>query len=99
MCLAQLHQLRGRIGRGKHDSHCILMASDKSEEKTSRLQVLEDTHDGFKIAEADLQLRGPGELTGRDQSGLPPFKFGDLRHDLDLIELARHIAFEIEAGR
>lgn len=96
--LAQLHQLRGRIGRGKHDSHCILMASDKSEEKLSRLQVLEDTHDGFEIAEADLQLRGPGELTGRDQSGLPAFKFGDLRHDLDLIELARHIAFEIEAG-
>jgi ATP-dependent DNA helicase RecG len=96
--LAQLHQLRGRIGRGKHDSHCILMASDKSEEKTNRLRVLEGTHDGFKIAEADLQLRGPGELTGHDQSGLPAFKFGDLRHDLDLIEMARHIAFEIEAG-
>ena len=97
--LAQLHQLRGRIGRGKHDSHCILLTSDKSEEAKSRLKILEGTQDGFKIAEADLQLRGPGELTGREQSGLPAFKFGDLQHDLELIKLARNIASEIEAGR
>ena len=61
--------------------------------------MLAETNDGFKVAEADLQLRGPGELVGQDQSGLPAFKFGDLRRDLDLIELARHIALEIEAGR
>jgi len=97
--LAQLHQLRGRIGRGTHDSHCILLTSGESAEGNERLTVLAETHDGFKVAEADLQLRGPGELVGQDQSGLPAFQFGDLRHDLDLIELARHIAFEIEAGR
>lgn len=96
--LAQLHQLRGRIGRGKHDSHCILLTTGTSDEANDRLKVLEETTDGFQVAEADLKLRGPGELTGHDQSGLPAFKFGDLRHDLDLIELARHIALEIEAG-
>lgn len=96
--LAQLHQLRGRIGRGKHDSYCILLVTGKSEESNERLRVLEETSDGFKVAEADLQLRGPGELTGHDQSGLPIFIFGDLRRDLDLIELARHLALEIEAG-
>ena len=97
--LAQLHQLRGRIGRGVHDSHCILLTRGKSTKANERLTVLAETNDGFKIAEADLQLRGPGELVGQDQSGLPAFKFGDLRRDLDLIELARHIALEIEAGR
>ena len=96
--LAQLHQLRGRIGRGEHESHCILLTSGKSDVANDRLQVLANTTDGFKVAEADLQLRGPGELTGQDQSGLPAFRFGDLRRDLDLIELARHIALEIEAG-
>ena len=96
--LAQLHQLRGRIGRGVHDSHCILLTTGKSDEANGRLKVLEKTNDGFQVAEADLKLRGPGELTGHDQSCLPDFKFGDLRHDLDLIELARHIASEIEAG-
>ena len=97
--LAQLHQLRGRIGRDKHDGHCILLTSDNSPEVTNRLRVLEGTRDGFKVAEEDLKLRGPGELVGQEQSGLPAFKFGDLRYDLELIELARHIALEIEAGR
>ena len=97
--LAQLHQLRGRIGRDKHAGHCILLTSENSPEVINRLTVLKETHDGFKVAEEDLKLRGPGELAGQEQSGLPPFQFGDLRHDLDLIELARHIALEIEAGR
>ncbi len=87
--LAQLHQLRGRIGRGAHESQCILISSAKTDEARQRLKVLEDTNDGFKIAEADLQLRGPGELLGRQQSGLPPFRFGNLVDDLDLIRQAR----------
>jgi ATP-dependent DNA helicase RecG len=90
--LAQLHQLRGRIGRGAHDSYCILVAAAKSKESQQRLRVLEDTNDGFRIAEADLKLRGPGELLGQQQSGLPRFRFGDLATDLDLINHARGIA-------
>ncbi|HET7623830.1 MAG TPA: ATP-dependent DNA helicase RecG [Verrucomicrobiae bacterium] len=90
--LAQLHQLRGRIGRGAHDSFCILVSSAKTEESLERLKVLEETTDGFKIAEADLKLRGPGELLGREQSGLPDFRFGNLAEDLELIRLAQELA-------
>jgi ATP-dependent DNA helicase RecG len=90
--LAQLHQLRGRIGRGAHDSWCILVAAAKNREASQRLKVLEETLDGFLIAEADLKLRGPGELLGREQSGLPQFRFADLREDLDLIKQARQTA-------
>ena len=97
--LAQLHQLRGRIGRGANESHCILLTKGKTEETNERLKILEQTRDGFEVAEADLKLRGPGELVGQEQSGLPALKFGDLRHDLPLLELARNIAFDIEAGR
>ncbi len=90
--LAQLHQLRGRIGRGAHDSYCILVAAAKSKEARTRLRVLEETTDGFRIAEADLKLRGPGELLGQQQSGMPRFRFGDLAADLELIQQARHLA-------
>ncbi len=90
--LAQLHQLRGRIGRGAHDSQCILVAAAKSAESRQRLRVLEETGDGFRIAEADLKLRGPGELLGQQQSGLPKFRFGNLVEDLELIKLARDFA-------
>ena len=90
--LAQLHQLRGRIGRGTHDSFCILVAAAKTEDAKQRLRVLEETTDGFRIAEADMKLRGPGELLGQQQSGLPPFRFGDLAGDGALIERARRIA-------
>jgi ATP-dependent DNA helicase RecG len=93
--LAQLHQLRGRIGRGAHASHCILISGAKTPEARERLRVLAETNDGFKIAEADLQLRGPGELLGRDQSGLPDLRFGRLTEDLDLIGQAREIAAKI----
>jgi ATP-dependent DNA helicase RecG len=89
--LAQLHQLRGRIGRGARDSFCILVASAKSDEAQRRLKVLEETTDGFRIAEADLQLRGPGELLGREQSGVPDFRFGNLASDQELILLARQL--------
>jgi ATP-dependent DNA helicase RecG len=94
--LAQLHQLRGRIGRGEHKSYCILLRSAKSgadEEATEKLRVLEETSDGFEIAEADLRLRGAGDLLGTAQSGLPPLKLGDLFLDQDLMRLARNAAF------
>jgi ATP-dependent DNA helicase RecG len=89
--LAQLHQLRGRIGRGAHESFCILISDAKSDEARQRLKILEETNDGFKIAEADLKLRGPGELLGREQSGAPKFRFGNLVEDLDLIRQAREL--------
>ncbi|MCC6819354.1 MAG: ATP-dependent DNA helicase RecG [Verrucomicrobia subdivision 3 bacterium] len=89
--LAQLHQLRGRIGRGAHESHCILISDAKKPDSRERLRVLEETTDGFRIAEADLKLRGPGELLGQQQSGLPRFRFGDLTEDLALIRQARDI--------
>ncbi len=90
--LAQLHQLRGRIGRGTHNSHFILVTGAKSVAAQQRLRVLEKTTDGFKIAEEDLKLRGPGELLGHDQSGMPHFRFGNLSTDLELIQQARELA-------
>jgi len=93
--LAQLHQLRGRVGRGGHDSYCILVNAAKNEEALERLKVLEETTDGFRIAEADLKMRGPGELLGQQQSGLPNFRFGDLRSDWNLILQARQVATEL----
>jgi ATP-dependent DNA helicase RecG len=89
--LAQLHQLRGRVGRGAGDSYCILVSNAKTEEARQRLKVMEETCDGFRIAEADLQLRGPGELLGKQQSGAPPLRFGDLARDGALVERAREI--------
>jgi ATP-dependent DNA helicase RecG len=96
--LAQLHQLRGRIGRGRNDAYCILIAGRESKEARERLAVLAETHDGFRIAEADLAQRGPGEMLGKDQSGLPPFKFGDLIRDASLIERARALAADCLNG-
>jgi ATP-dependent DNA helicase RecG len=90
--LAQLHQLRGRIARSPHPAYCILVATAKTPEARERLHVLETTLDGFAIAEADLRLRGPGELLGQAQSGLPPFRFGDLATDLELVRRARTLA-------
>ncbi len=93
--LAQLHQLRGRIGRGAHDSFCILVSAADNAEAQARLKVLADSNDGFKIAEADLKLRGPGELLGQQQSGVPDFRFGDLATDWELIKQARAVAVEM----
>jgi ATP-dependent DNA helicase RecG len=87
--LAQLHQLRGRIGRGAHESFCILISDAENAAAQSRLKILAETNDGFKIAEADLRQRGPGELLGQQQSGLPHLRFGDLAEDLELIRQAR----------
>jgi ATP-dependent DNA helicase RecG len=91
--LAQLHQFRGRVGRGAHESYCLFLASsgDISEEAARRLAVLEETQDGFKLAEEDLQLRGPGEFFGTRQSGLPDLKLAKLG-DVRLLELARNEA-------
>ena len=89
--LAQLHQLRGRIGRGAHESFCILVSDAQHPEAQARLKILEETNDGFKIAEADLKLRGPGELLGQQQSGLPNLRFGNLAEDLNLIRQAREL--------
>ena len=90
--LAQLHQLRGRIGRGTGEAFCILMAEAKTKAARERLDVLVTAADGFAIAEADLRLRGPGDLLGQNQSGLPPLRFGDLATDAALIERARALA-------
>jgi len=90
--LAQLHQLRGRVGRGAHESYCILVGTTKTPDAKERLRVMESTVDGFEIAEADLRLRGPGELLGQQQSGLPEFRFANLAKDRALIEQARELA-------
>jgi superfamily II DNA or RNA helicase/REP element-mobilizing transposase RayT len=93
--LAQLHQLRGRIGRGEHKSYCILLSSSKTEEASAKLAVLERTTNGFEVAEADWELRGPGDLLGTAQSGLPALKIGDLKRDADLMRAARAAAMSI----
>ena len=87
--LAQLHQLRGRIGRGSHRSYCILLSDEKGPETVAKLAVLEKTSDGFVVAEADWEMRGPGDLLGTAQSGLPDLKLGDLIKDADLMRQAR----------
>ena len=93
--LAQLHQLRGRIGRGEHRSYCILLTSEPSSEAAAKLAVLEKTTDGFEVAEADWELRGPGDLLGTAQSGLPALKIGNLRRDAELMRRARAAAVSI----
>lgn len=86
--LAQLHQLRGRIGRGSHTSTCVLIESSGSPEAMERLRILERSNDGFVIAEEDLRLRGAGDILGTAQSGLPPLRIADLYRDADLIPVA-----------
>lgn len=94
--LTQLHQLRGRVGRGGHDSACILISSfRRSEDAEKRLSIMEETTDGFKIAEADLLIRGPGDFLGTKQSGLPEFRFADLIRDAKILAEARGDAFQI----
>lgn len=94
--LAQLHQLRGRVGRGEHKSYCILMMGyAKSPEAVERVSFLERTNDGFKISEFDLELRGPGEFLGVRQSGMPGFKLANLVRDIPILEQARSAALEL----
>lgn len=90
--LAQLHQLRGRVGRGKYQSYCIFMSGSKSKDTKKRLEILNNTNDGFKIASEDLKLRGPGDLFGIRQSGLMDFKLGDIYQDAKLLQYASEAA-------
>ena len=90
--LSQLHQLRGRVGRGKHKSYCILVSDNQNEETRSRLRVMTQTGDGFKIAEEDLRLRGPGDFFGQRQHGLPALKVADLSCDMNLLKEAQAAA-------
>jgi len=90
--LAQLHQLRGRVGRGNEQSYCILLADPKSEIGKERMQIMTETNDGFVLSERDLELRGPGDFFGRKQSGVPEFKLADMVHDYRALETARNDA-------
>ncbi len=93
--LAQLHQLRGRVGRGKHQSYCIFMSSSKGKETKERLEILNKSNDGFYIASEDLKLRGPGDLFGIRQSGILDFKLGDVFQDALLLQKASEAATEL----
>jgi ATP-dependent DNA helicase RecG len=91
--LSQLHQLRGRVGRGAQQSFCILLSSDKQTSVAQeRLGIMAETNDGFRIAEKDLEIRGPGEVMGTRQSGVPTFRVGNLVRDLPILEDARREA-------
>lgn len=90
--LAQLHQLRGRVGRGQHASYCFLISDTRSEEGTARMKIMQRSSDGFVLAEEDLKLRGPGDFFGTKQSGLPEFKIANLLLDYPILEKARKAA-------
>ncbi len=96
--LSQLHQLRGRVGRGKHKSYCILMSQSRQETATARLTVMKKESDGFKIAEEDLKQRGPGEFFGTRQHGLPPFRVANLFSDMALLSQTTEAAQNFLAG-
>lgn len=93
--LSQLHQLRGRVGRGDKQSYCILIADPKSETGKERMRIMTETNNGFELSEQDLKLRGPGDFFGTKQSGLPDFKVADMIHDYRALETARNDAAEI----
>lgn len=93
--LAQLHQLRGRVGRGEHQSYCIFMQGNEVQETSKRLEILNKSNDGFYIAGEDLKLRGPGDLFGVRQSGILEFKLADIYHDADILKQASEAAAEI----
>ncbi|BCW96499.1 MAG: ATP-dependent DNA helicase RecG [Fimbriimonadales bacterium] len=93
--LAQLHQLRGRVGRSEHQSYCVLVANPKSDDGQRRMEIMTRTNNGFLIAEEDLRIRGPGEIYGTRQSGMPSFRVADLVKDMRLLEVARQEAFHL----
>lgn len=93
--LSQIHQLRGRVGRGQFESHCILITDNTSDECIQRMKIMSSTTNGFEISEADLKLRGPGDFFGNAQHGLPPMKIADLSCDINLMNCAKRCAEEI----
>ena len=93
--LAQLHQLRGRVGRGSRKSYCFLIADPNSDYGKERMKTMEETTDGFVIAQRDLELRGPGDVLGTVQAGLPEFKVGDPVADLKILQVAQQEAQRI----
>lgn len=95
--LSQLHQLRGRVGRGEHQSYCVLIATPKTEVGKERMNAMVETNDGFEIARRDLELRGPGDFFGTKQSGLPEFRLADLLNDFEIMENARDEAADLLA--
>jgi ATP-dependent DNA helicase RecG len=92
--LSQLHQLRGRVGRGEHVSHCILFNTGKTEVSRERLEIMKDTGDGFKIAEKDLSMRGPGDFFGSRQHGLPELHIANFATDMLILNQAQNAATE-----
>jgi ATP-dependent DNA helicase RecG len=95
--LAQLHQLRGRVGRGAHQSYCILVTGKLNDVARERILTLVESNDGFYIAEMDMKLRGPGEFFGTKQSGIPGLRLADLRRDADILEMAKSEAEKVIA--
>ncbi|MBR6259631.1 MAG: ATP-dependent DNA helicase RecG, partial [Oscillospiraceae bacterium] len=93
--LSQLHQSRGRVGRGQHRSYCVLFEGAGGETSMERLKIMCSTTDGFKIAEEDLKLRGPGDFFGRRQHGLPQMRIADLASDMKYLKLAQQAAGEV----
>ena len=94
--LSQLHQLRGRVGRGPHKSLCILLAQyNRSDDAWKRLRVMEETTDGFRISEVDLEIRGPGDFLGTRQAGMPDFRVGSIIMDAKILEEAKSAAFNL----
>ena len=96
--LSQLHQLRGRVGRGQYESSCILITDNTSDECVKRMKIMSSTADGFKISEEDLKMRGPGDFFGNAQHGLPPLKIADIACNMELMNKARECAGELLAA-
>jgi ATP-dependent DNA helicase RecG len=96
--LSQLHQLRGRVGRGDVQSYCILIGDPHTEDSMKRLNIMASTQDGFKISEEDLAIRGPGEFMGVRQHGLPEFKIANIIRDKAIMEISRDAAVSIISG-
>jgi ATP-dependent DNA helicase RecG len=93
--LAQLHQLRGRVGRRGHQSYCVLYNESKSKVSKERMEVMQKTNDGFVISEKDLSLRGPGEFFGTRQHGLPDLKIANLYTDMDILKASQEVAIKM----
>ena len=93
--LSQLHQLRGRVGRGQFESSCILITDNTSDECVRRMKIMSSTSDGFRISEEDLKLRGPGDFFGNAQHGLPPLKIADIACNMELMSMAQDCAREL----